>query len=78
MPQWDGLDLETDGTGISEPLSRQVNLLGSMLGQIAREQMGADLFERVEDLRLLCKRADRESNPKLRTEAADRDRKSVV
>jgi len=72
MPQWDGLDLETDGTGISEPLSRQVNLLGSMLGQIAREQMGADLFERVEDLRLLCKRADRESNPKLRTEAADR------
>ena len=72
MPRWDGLDLETEGTGISEPLSRQVNLLGSMLGQITREQVGEDLFERVEALRVLCKRADREDDPSLRDEAADR------
>ena len=71
MPRWDGLDLETEGTGISEPLSRQVNLLGSMLGQITREQVGEDLFERVEALRVLCKRADREDDPSLRDEAAD-------
>ena len=72
MPRWDGLDLETEGTGISEPLSRQVNLLGSMLGQVTREQVGEDLFEHVEDLRLLCKRAEREDDPSLREEAADR------
>jgi phosphoenolpyruvate carboxylase len=70
--RWDGLDVETEGTGISEPLSRQVNLLGSMLGQITREQMGDDLFEQVEDLRVLCKRADREDSPGLRDEAAAR------
>jgi phosphoenolpyruvate carboxylase len=72
MPRWDGLDLETEGTGISEPLSRQVNLLGSMLGQVTREQIGEELFEDVEELRLLCKRAEREDDPSLRAEAADR------
>jgi phosphoenolpyruvate carboxylase len=72
MRRWDGLDLETEGTGISKPLSRQVNLLGSMLGQVTREQMGEALFEQVEDLRVLCKRADREDDPDLRNEAADR------
>jgi phosphoenolpyruvate carboxylase len=72
MSRWDGLDLETEGTGISEPLSRQVNLLGAMLGQVTREQMGESLFEEVEELRLLCKRAEREDDPSLRAEAADR------
>ncbi len=72
MPRWDGLDLETEGTGISKPLSRQVNLLGSMLGQITREQIGEGLFDRVEDLRVLCKRAEHEDDPSLRDEAVDR------
>jgi len=72
MSRWDGLDLETEGTGISEPLSRQVNLLGAMLGQVTRDQMGEAVFERVETLRLLCKRAEREDDPSLRAEAADR------
>jgi phosphoenolpyruvate carboxylase len=72
MPRWDGLELETEGTGISEPLSKQVNLLGSMLGQVTREQVGDDLFEHVEELRMLCKRAEREDTPALRNEAADR------
>ena len=72
MLRWDGLDLETEGTGISEPLSRQVNLLGSMLGQVTREQIGEELFEAVEALRLLCKRAEQEDDPSLRAEAADR------
>jgi len=72
MPRWDGLDLETEGTGISEPLSRQVNLLGAMLGQVTREQIGEAIFETVEELRLLCKRAEREDDPSLRAEAADR------
>ena len=72
MTRWDGLDLETEGTGISEPLSRQVNLLGSMLGHVTREQIGDELFDRVEELRVLCKRADRENDPELRREASDR------
>ena len=72
MLRWDGLDLETEGTGISEPLSRQVNLLGSMLGQVTREQIGEELFEAVEALRLLCKRAEQEDDPSLRAKAADR------
>ncbi|PQJ35179.1 phosphoenolpyruvate carboxylase [Salinibacter sp. 10B] len=72
MPRWDGLELETEGTGISEPLSRQVNLLGSMLGQITRDQVGDELFEHVEALRVLCKRAEHENDPSLREEAADR------
>jgi phosphoenolpyruvate carboxylase len=72
MPRWDGLELETEGTGISKPLSRQVNLLGSMLGQVTREQVGDALFEHVEELRVLCKRAEREDDPTLRAEAADR------
>ena len=71
MPRWKGLDLETEGTGISLPLSRHVNLLGAMLGQITKEQMGEDVFERVESLRLLCKKADRTGDASLRKEAAE-------
>ena len=70
--RWEGLDLETEGTGISRPLSRHVNLLGAMLGQVVREQMGTDVFERVESLRVLCKQADRGDEPELRAEAAER------
>ncbi|PSQ68173.1 MAG: phosphoenolpyruvate carboxylase, partial [Bacteroidetes bacterium QH_1_64_81] len=72
MHRWDELDLETEGTGISEPLSRQVNLVGSMLGQIAEEQGGEALFEHVEELRALCKEAEQNDDPELRQEAARR------
>ncbi len=72
MPRWDDLDLETEGTGISEPLSRQVNLVGSMLGQIAEEQGGEALFEHVEGLRALCKEAAQNDDPARREDAARR------
>ncbi len=72
MHNWEGLDLDTEGTGISEPLSRQVHLVGGLLGHVTREQMGDDLFQKVEDLRVLCKRADREDDASLRAEAAAR------
>ena len=72
MRRWDELDLETEGTGISKPLSRQVNLLGSMLGRISEEQGGTALFEHVEGLRALCKEAEQESDPEKREEAARR------
>jgi phosphoenolpyruvate carboxylase len=72
MDRWNGLHIETEGTGISEPLSAQVNLLGSLLGEAVREQMGDDSFELVEELRLLCKRADQKDEPKHRAQARRR------
>ncbi len=66
------LHVETEGTGISQPLSRQVHLLGDMLGDAIRAAAGEETLDRVEELRLLCKRADRESEPALRDEAAER------
>jgi len=72
MIRWDGLDLETEGTGISEPLSRQVNLLGAMLGEAAKAQNGDALFDHVETLRTLCKEAEQTGDPAPREEAARR------
>ncbi len=72
MAGWRGLDVESEGTGISRPLSRQVNTLGSMLGQAVRERWGEETLELVEELRLLCKRAEAESRPELREQAARR------
>ena len=69
-----GLDVETEGTGISVPLSRDVNLLGSLLGAAIRRQAGEDVFREVEELRLLCKRAAEEQEPALRAQAMDRIR----
>jgi len=71
MSRWKGLDIETEGTGISKPLSEQVNLLGAMLGQVVKTQMGDDMLELVESLRLQCKRADQNDDPALREAAVD-------
>jgi phosphoenolpyruvate carboxylase len=66
------LSIETEGTGISRPLSENVNLLGALLGDAIRRRAGNAVFEEVEELRRLCKRAAEESDPALRGEAADR------
>jgi phosphoenolpyruvate carboxylase len=39
-----------------EPLRRDINLLGGVLGQVLIEQEGEDLFDTEEEIRLLCKR----------------------
>ena len=67
--RWEGLDIRAEGTGISEPLSEQVNLLGSLLGDVLRERTGKEVFDLVEQLRTLCKEAIRQDDPKLRDEA---------
>ncbi len=72
MRRWQGLDIEAEGTGISKPLSEQVNLLGTLLGQAIREQAGAEMLALVEELRGLCKRAAHEGRPDLREAAAAR------
>jgi phosphoenolpyruvate carboxylase len=72
MSRWEGLDIESEGTGISRPLSEQVNLLGAMLGHALRDRYGQELLDLVEELRLLCKRAESEDDPSLRERAAKR------
>ncbi len=51
MRTWKGLHIEAEGSGISEPLSYQVNLLGTLLGHVIREQAGEPIFNLVETLR---------------------------
>ncbi|MGB3633909.1 MAG: phosphoenolpyruvate carboxylase [Rubrobacteraceae bacterium] len=53
-----------------EPLRRDINLLGQLLGQVLIEQEGAELFDTEEEIRLLCKQLrfnyDPEKDQKLR------------
>src|SRR5690606_567327 len=71
MSRWQGLQVKSEGTGISKPLSQQVNLLGEMLGQAIREQAGERVFSLVEELRLLCKRAANDDDPSARDQAEE-------
>ncbi|MEJ2503902.1 MAG: phosphoenolpyruvate carboxylase, partial [Gemmatimonadota bacterium] len=66
------LSVESEGTGISRPLSENVNLLGALLGEAIRRRAGDAIFEEVEELRRLCKRAAEEEDPALRADAAAR------
>ncbi|MEJ2540251.1 MAG: phosphoenolpyruvate carboxylase [Gemmatimonadota bacterium] len=72
MDRWKGLDVESEGTGISRPLSENVNLLGAMLGEAIRKRYGPEALARVEELRLLCKEAETRNDPTRRDEAAAR------
>jgi phosphoenolpyruvate carboxylase len=71
VTRWRGLDVEAEGTGISRPLSEQINLLGALLGQAIRDQAGDGTLELVEELRLACKRAAQEGDPGPRRLAAE-------
>ncbi len=53
-----GLDVRAEGSGISAPLSRHVNLLGALLGRVVAERYGDDALALVERLRALCRDAD--------------------
>jgi phosphoenolpyruvate carboxylase len=66
-----GLTAEAEGTGISAPLSRNVNLVGGLLGEVVAERHGQPVLELIERLRLLCREAAREDDdPARRGEAA--------
>lgn len=69
-----GIDIQAEGTGISRPLSENVNLLGGLLGEVIAERAGRDMLALVEQLRTLCKRALQENDPSLREEAVERIR----
>ncbi|HEX9974773.1 MAG TPA: phosphoenolpyruvate carboxylase, partial [bacterium] len=70
--QWQGWNLEAENCGITRPLSFQVNLLGSLLGQVIREQAGDVIFALVEELRLLCKDANQPEKEYIYEQIADR------
>jgi phosphoenolpyruvate carboxylase len=74
MTNWNGIDVEAEGTGITKPLSRQINLLGAMLGEVVREQAGDERLELVEHFRRTCKRAIQEDAPEMRDEVAEQIR----
>src|SRR5690606_33490086 len=69
-----GIDIQSEGTGISRPLSENVNLLGGLLGEVIAERAGSEMLALVEELRTLCKRALQENDPSLREQAAERIR----
>src|SRR5918997_2550765 len=49
----------------AEPLRRDINLLGRVLGQVLLEQEGKALFDAEEEIRLLCKRLRFDHDPAL-------------
>jgi phosphoenolpyruvate carboxylase len=63
MRNWQGLDIEAEGSGISAPLSYHVNLLGTLLGQAIRDQAGEAVFALVEELRRACRAAGEADDP---------------
>src|SRR5215216_310398 len=56
-----GVDFEPK----DEPLRRDINLLGRVLGQVLIEQEGEGLFDAEEEVRLLCKRLRFDYDPAL-------------
>ena len=66
------LDVAAEGTGISRPLSENVNLLGTLLGDVIAEQAGPHILELVEELRLLCKQAATDDDDQLLTDVESR------
>ena len=75
MRSWKGLKIESEGEGISAHLSHQVNLLGTLLGQVVRERAGDGVFDLVENLRHGCKEASRKNDPGLYDQVRDSIRK---
>jgi phosphoenolpyruvate carboxylase len=72
MTRWSGLNVESEGTGITRALSEDVNLLGAMLGEAIRARYGGRMLALVEELRLLCKEAQLDGAADKRDLAADR------
>ena len=68
MQTVEGLQYAAEGTGISQPLSENVNLLGLLLGKVISERDGEERLELVEQLRLLCKRSALEEDYSLHEE----------
>ena len=66
--KWKGIKVEAEGEGISVSLSKQVNLLGALIGHAVQDQAGEELFKLVDGLREKCKQAYKPGNEGLREE----------
>ncbi|GAB4334540.1 MAG: phosphoenolpyruvate carboxylase [Calditrichia bacterium] len=60
---------QKDGRRISPTMSRMVHLVATQLGKALKRLEGEAIFERVEDLRQICKSAAMNDNPDLLQEA---------
>jgi len=58
--------------GITRPLSEQVDLLATILGDLTRAQAGEEVFALVEELRRLCRSAAHDGDLEARERAAQR------
>lgn len=72
MNSWQELSFEARGTGISVPLSEQINLLGGMLGRVIQTQASPEILDLVEELRQLTKQAIARQEPRLRRRVIER------
>lgn len=70
MSRWMEALAQSEGTGITADLSEEINLLGEMLGEAVRQAGGYRVFELVEQLRTLCKRAGADGDEAALKEAA--------
>lgn len=69
QPIWEFVDSITASGGISEQMSKQVNLLGGLLGQAAKELCGEETYQHIETLRLMCKDARKRNDVHKQKEA---------
>ncbi|NCP83515.1 MAG: phosphoenolpyruvate carboxylase [Bacteroidetes bacterium] len=68
---WEFVDSIQASGGISEQMSKQVNLLGGLLGQAAKDICGEETYSHIENLRLLCKDARNKNNSTKQKEAVE-------
>jgi phosphoenolpyruvate carboxylase len=71
MLNWKGLEIKAEGEGISTPLSKQVNLLGTLLGHAIRELAGEEIFNLTESFRLRLKESYEPNKEHLRQEVIE-------
>jgi phosphoenolpyruvate carboxylase len=67
---WKGMQVDAEGEGISIDLSKQVNLVGTLVGHAVRDQVGNELFELVDTLRTRCKQAYEQHDESKREEVS--------
>jgi len=72
MNSWQELHFESQGTGISVPLSEQINLLGGLLGRVIQSQASPEMLSLVEELRQLTKQSIQEHDPSIREQVVER------
>lgn len=71
QPIWEFVDSINAGGGISVEMSKQVNLLGGLLGQAAKELCGETTYAHIEKLRLLFKDARKNGDETKKQQAYD-------